>query len=190
MFRTYSELHFPRALARHSTGVLNQFPFIRCRIPTWQTFALMSVCVRLRAWLHIWMLAMDWSVPNLQCFVHLVLSVVILLKCVCRVKLERELASERFPGEEKKGACSTFFSLNSVLYCTDKKQRSTCVVLSFPVRPLYSANGTFFFSYTPSYTWSVTPWGEWDQIRHLPCSLSCSACASGCHAPTFGLLSQ
>lgn len=38
------------------------------------------------------------------------------------------------------------------------------------------------FSYTLSYTWSVSPWGEWDQNRHLPCSLSCSAFASGCHA--------
>lgn len=47
--------------------------------------------------------------PNLQCFVHLVLSVVILLKCVCRVKLERELASERFPGEEKKRGLQHFF---------------------------------------------------------------------------------
>lgn len=129
------------------------------------------VCEKLRAWLHIWMLAMDWSVPNLQCFVHLVLSVVILYKCVCRVKLERELASERFPGERKKGLAALFSVW--ILYYTALIRNNAALVLFCPFpSDLCTLPMAPFFFLTPCHTlevWRPEGNGIKSDTCHVPC---------------------
>lgn len=157
-----------------STGVLNQSPFIRCRSPTGRTFALISVCVWVRNWEHGCVFKnLPWTVRKLffGVFVHVVLSVVILSTGLCCVR-ERKLVPERFSGQKVFVVCFFFFPP------------------SFPIRFVLRQWHLSFLLHSVRRLKCEVPCGELHQVRHLPCFLSCRACACGCHASTFNLLSQ
>lgn len=164
----------PRHTLIEHTGVLNQSPFIRCRIPTCRTLALMSVCMCLceqpGARLHLQTLAVDWSVQKLWRFCSCGLECGDFVNGGMLCESERKLVPERFSGQKVFVVCA-FFS-------------------SFPIRFVLRQWHLSFLLHSVIRLKCEMPCGELDQIRHLPCFLSCSACACGCHASTFNLLSQ